>query len=206
MTLNTCEDRNNLPSLGLIFKGYTKDGKDEAFELILTPDDYVLEFEVNGKSDCVIGIGSDNEDSGWTLGQVFLRAYYTVFDRESEAIGFVKSNPDPNVDEINKLSIKSISNKNLDNTATPLAANASVMSNNFPTSVSAMFNNTGSSMFHSNVSATQTIVPPATPIKARTINSIASPTILNQVPETQFTLVNGPLNLFPNNRYNSFLK
>jgi hypothetical protein len=112
MTLNTCEDRNSLPSLGFIFKGYTKDGKDEAFELILTPDDYVLEFEVNGNSDCVIGIGSDNEDSGWTLGQVFLRAYYTVFDRESEAIGFVKSNPDPSSDEIEISKVKSVSNQN----------------------------------------------------------------------------------------------
>lgn len=112
MTLNKCEDRVNLPTLGFIFKGYTKNGKDEAFELLLTPDDYVLEFEVDGRNDCVIGIGSDNEDSGWTLGQVFLRAYYTVFDRESEAVGFVKSNPDPGrvteVSEITKNTQKAI--------------------------------------------------------------------------------------------------
>lgn len=87
MVLNSCEDKHKMPSLGLVFNGYSKDGKDEAFELILTPDDYVLEFEVNGKHDCVVGIGADGEDSGWTFGQVFLRAYYTVFDRETEAIG-----------------------------------------------------------------------------------------------------------------------
>ena len=95
MTIKSCSEKKNLPNLGFMFKGYTKDGKDTAFELILTPDDYVLEFEVDGKLDCVVGIGSDNEDSGWTLGQVFLKAYYTVFDRDNEAIGFVKSNPNP---------------------------------------------------------------------------------------------------------------
>jgi hypothetical protein len=129
MNLTKCEDKHNLPSLGFIFKGYTKDGKDDAFELILTPDDYVLEFEVNGRSDCVIGIGSDNEDSGWTLGQVFLRAYYTVFDRESEAVGFVKSNSDPgNSPEeiINKdaMKLQTISNYNVQSmtptTVTPM--------------------------------------------------------------------------------------
>lgn len=95
MTIKGCEEKHKLPNLGFMFKGYSKNGKDTAFELILTPDDYVLEFEVDGKNDCVVGIGSDNEDSGWTLGQVFLKTYYTVFDRDSEAIGFVKSNPNP---------------------------------------------------------------------------------------------------------------
>jgi len=95
MSIDKCSDKYKLPNLGFIFKGVQQNGKDTAFELILTPDDYVLEFEVDGKPDCVVGIGSDNEDSGWTLGQVFLKAYYTVFDRDSESVGFVKSNPNP---------------------------------------------------------------------------------------------------------------
>ena len=70
-------------------------GKDSSFELLLTPNDYVLEFESDGITDCVVGLGSDSEDSGWTLGQVFLKAYYTVFDRETEGVGFAKSNPEP---------------------------------------------------------------------------------------------------------------
>ena len=42
--------------------------------------------------DCVIGIGPDN-DSGWTLGQVFLRSFYTVFDRDTDRVGFIRNNP-----------------------------------------------------------------------------------------------------------------
>ena len=67
MTIKTCDDKANLPNLGFMFKGFKKDGKDTAFELILTPDEYVLEFDVDGKPDCVVGIGSDTEDSGWTV-------------------------------------------------------------------------------------------------------------------------------------------
>jgi len=119
MSIDKCSDKYKLPNLGFIFKGVQQNGKDSAFELILTPDDYVLEFEVDGKPDCVVGIGSDNEDSGWTLGQVFLKAYYTVFDRDTESIGFVKSNPNPfnppnfNFGEkIQNMSVESIPNSN----------------------------------------------------------------------------------------------
>lgn len=71
-------------------------GNSQVVELVLTPDDYVLEFTINGENDCVLGIGPDTEDSGWTMGQVFLKAFYTVFDREENGrVGFVRSNMNP---------------------------------------------------------------------------------------------------------------
>lgn len=90
MTIDSCDKKNTLPNIGFVFKGMQGE-----FELMLTPDDYVLEFEVEGKKDCVIGLGADGDADEWTFGQVFLRAYYSVFDRDESAIGFVRSNPEP---------------------------------------------------------------------------------------------------------------
>jgi len=51
---------------------------------------------MNGVTDCVLGLAPDTEDTGWTLGQVFLKSFLTVFDREGGGrIGFVRSNMNP---------------------------------------------------------------------------------------------------------------
>lgn len=74
--VNSCEDRETLPNIVFEVLGMPDaSGNQQVVELILTPEDYVLQFEINGRSDCVLGIGPDTEDTGWTLGQVFLKAF-----------------------------------------------------------------------------------------------------------------------------------
>lgn len=58
-------------------------------KLHLKPIDYVLKFTNEGKEECVTGISPDR-DVIWTLGQVFLRSFYTVFDRDLNRIGFAR--------------------------------------------------------------------------------------------------------------------
>lgn len=95
--VDTCDDIKNLPDI--IFVLYAGDNVAPA-KITLHPHDYVLEFHIPSdansgaeeESDCVLGIGPDN-DTGWTLGQVFLRSFYVVFDRDNDRIGFTRANP-----------------------------------------------------------------------------------------------------------------
>jgi len=90
VVINSCDDVKDLPKL--IFVLYAGEDAEPA-RLTLHPHDYTLEFRVGeSESDCVLGIGPDNDD-GWTFGQVFLRSFYTVFDRELDQIGFARANP-----------------------------------------------------------------------------------------------------------------
>ena len=70
------------------------------------------------KQDCVIGIAPD-DDTGWT-GQVFLRSFYTVFDRTEgeEKVGFLRNNPRVKVDGAKKPLMGSIETelRDMDNT------------------------------------------------------------------------------------------
>lgn len=98
--ISSCEDKKNLPYL--IFQIRAKEMKNiqsvAVIELVLSPDDYVIEFvdEKNSTRECMLGIEADEQSEedqidGWTLGQVFLKSFYTIFDKDNLQIGFVKS-------------------------------------------------------------------------------------------------------------------
>jgi len=84
---NVSEDCSNFSQLPNI--AFTVNGVD----LTLTPDFYVIkETFQNGTSVCFLGIeGSLLTTPLWILGDPFLRAYYTVFDRDNNRVGFAPS-------------------------------------------------------------------------------------------------------------------
>ncbi|ETB58851.1 hypothetical protein YYC_03617 [Plasmodium yoelii 17X] len=96
LTINSCEDKHKLPYI--IFQIKSKEIESikglSVIELVLSPNDYVIEYidEVNSTKECIIGIQSDEDNiNGWTLGQVFLKSYYTIFDKDNLQIGFVRN-------------------------------------------------------------------------------------------------------------------
>lgn len=112
---STCGAVKGLPSITFQLYGGPGDNVEHP-EVTLTPDDYTLRFYVpeqgipadecsnaqyqhpdgqgidanRCKPDCVTGIAPD-ADSLWTLGQVFLRNFYAVFDRGNNRVGFARA-------------------------------------------------------------------------------------------------------------------
>ena len=109
-----CADLGTLPSITFVlFGGH---GKPPA-RVTMSPQEYALQFRVPAsaavpseecsqaqyhhpdgqgidparcKLDCVTGIAPD-ADTMWTFGQVFLRNFYVVFDRDNNRIGIAPS-------------------------------------------------------------------------------------------------------------------
>jgi len=83
-----CSDYTQMPDF--LFDFYAGESRPPV-TLTLSPTDYVLKFSVegNGAPECVVGVSPD-DDTIWTLGQVFLRSYYTLFDRDVDRVGFAR--------------------------------------------------------------------------------------------------------------------
>ena len=110
--LPSCEQHQQLPDITFTLTGFGDDCKarDDGekwtqmqgceggvpVELTLTPPDYIVEFDADGQRQCVVGLAPDDPTESprvWTLGQSFLRTFYTLFDRESNRIGFARLTP-----------------------------------------------------------------------------------------------------------------
>ncbi|GIX62900.1 aspartyl protease [Babesia caballi] len=96
LSVDRCEDKRYLPTLAFTVEG-AGGGRSGTVELHLSPDDYVLQFtDDDGQVQCTLGIVVDDQQeelqlNAWTFGEVFLRAYYTVFDYDQRQIGFTPS-------------------------------------------------------------------------------------------------------------------
>jgi phytepsin len=82
-----CSKLPSLPNINIVIGGTT---------FTLTPSDYILQVSAGGESQCISGfIGMDLPPQlgpTWILGDVFIRAYYTIFDYGNSRLGFAKAN------------------------------------------------------------------------------------------------------------------
>jgi len=76
-----CSNINNLPDVT-----FTIDGIDYSIPSSI----YVLQSTVLGKTTCTAGF-EGSKSANWILGDVFIRAWYTVFDHGGKRVGFAKN-------------------------------------------------------------------------------------------------------------------
>lgn len=77
-----CSNLDTLPTITFTFN-------DEDFEL--DPEDYVVKISALGMTSCVLGIMTATLPPSFNyiiLGDIFMRRYYTHFDKGSNRIGF----------------------------------------------------------------------------------------------------------------------
>jgi hypothetical protein len=74
-----CSNRANLPKIVMKMGGH---------EFPVGPDVYVLQGTRNGMPHCRLGVHPQHSMSFWIFGAAYLRAYYTVYDRGLNRVGF----------------------------------------------------------------------------------------------------------------------
>jgi hypothetical protein len=80
-TVNSdCSNINSLPNISFNMNDH---------EFSVAPEYYVLREQTSSGINCTVGISSMDGNPGlWILGDTFIRAYYTVFDKGGNRVGF----------------------------------------------------------------------------------------------------------------------
>lgn len=82
----TCKDNSHLPDVYFTFN---------TTQYVLTPEDYVVKVESFLGTACLLGIMSSAFPEGFNyliIGDVFMRKYYTHFDKDNNRVGFALAN------------------------------------------------------------------------------------------------------------------
>ncbi|KAJ3445950.1 beta-site app-cleaving enzyme isoform a-related [Anaeramoeba flamelloides] len=82
-----CSNLGTLPEIAYIING-------DPYPL--QPQDYVLKETIFGETNCITGVipldAESPKGSIYILGDIFLRVYYSAYDRENNQVGFAKAN------------------------------------------------------------------------------------------------------------------
>ena len=101
---SNCNDLSDLPELEFSFFDVNPANSisSSSIELILRPEEYMLNNHSYEEGSCRVGITDHHTDYGWNFGIMFLKKFMVIYDFKDSFIGFVRaknSNEENQIDD-----------------------------------------------------------------------------------------------------------